>query len=98
MVIKAYILFKVNSGAEKDVCRKVADLNNVSEASIIFGEYDIVAKVAVSDIPQLNELLDKVRSIPSVILTSTMIVAQEYKGKDKRETLNPKAKGNLDLA
>lgn len=85
MVIKAYVLFKVNSGAEKEVCKKIADLNNVLDASIIYGEYDIIARVVVPELTHLNDFLDKVRSIPSVILTSTMIVAQEYKGKEKRE-------------
>lgn len=91
-MIKAYVLFKVNSGTEKDVCKKIADLDNVLDASIIYGEYDIIARVAVPELPKLNELLDSVRNIPSVILTSTMIVAQEYKGKNKREELNAKAK------
>lgn len=88
MVIKAYVLLKVSSGAEKDVCRKIADLDNVIDASIIYGEYDIIAKVGTQEITQLNELLDKIRGIPSVIVTSTMIVAQEYKGKNTREALN----------
>jgi len=92
MLIKAYVLFKVNSGTEKDVCKKIADLDNVLDASIIYGEYDIVARVIVPELPKLNEFLDNVRSIPSVILTSTMIVAQEYKGKSKREELNAKTK------
>ncbi|MCX8170669.1 MAG: Lrp/AsnC ligand binding domain-containing protein [Candidatus Bathyarchaeota archaeon] len=85
MVIKAYVLFKVNSGTEREVCKKIADLNNVLDASIIYGEYDIIARVSVPELTHLNDFLDKVRSIPSVILTSTMIVAQEYKGKEKRE-------------
>lgn len=89
-MIKAYILLKVNSGAEKEVCKKIADLEGVLDASIIYGEYDIITKVAVQEISNLNKLLDEIRSIPSVILTSTMIVAQEYRGKNKRETLNIK--------
>ncbi|MEM1716098.1 MAG: Lrp/AsnC ligand binding domain-containing protein [Candidatus Bathyarchaeia archaeon] len=88
MVIKAYVLLKVSSGAEKDVCKKIADLDSVIDASIIYGEYDIIAKVSAQEITQLNELLDKIRSVPSVILTSTMIVAQEYKGKNIRGALN----------
>lgn len=88
MVIKAYVLLKVSSGAEKDVCKKIADLDSVIDASIIYGEYDIIAKVSAQEITQLNDLLDKIRSVPSVILTSTMIVAQEYKGKNIREALN----------
>lgn len=91
MVIKAYVLFKVNSGTEKDVCKKIADLDNVLDASIIYGEYDIIARVTMPELTQLNEFLDKVRSMPSVILTSTMIVAQEFKGKNKREALNARS-------
>jgi len=91
-LIKAYVLFKVNSGTEKDVCKKIADLDNVLDASIIYGEYDIIARVVVPELPKLNEFLDNVRNIPSVILTSTMIVAQEYKGKNKREELNARIK------
>ena len=91
-MIKAYVLFKVNSGTEKDVCKKIADLDNVLDASIIYGEYDIIARVVVPELPKLNEFLDNVRNIPSVILTSTMIVAQEYKGKNKREELNARIK------
>ncbi len=91
-MIKAYVLFKVNSGTEKDVCKKIADLDNVLDASIIYGEYDIIARAVVPELPKLNEFLDNVRNIPSVILTSTMIVAQEYKGKNKREELNARIK------
>lgn len=88
MVIKAYVLFKVNSGTEKDVCRKIVELDNVLDASIIYGEYDIIARVTAQELSQLNEFLDNVRGNPSVILTSTMIVAQEYKGRNKRENVN----------
>ncbi len=88
MVIKAYVLLKVSSGAEKDICKKIADLDSIIDASIIYGEYDIIAKVSTQEIAQLNDLIDKIRGIPSVILTSTMIVAQEYKGKSTREALN----------
>ncbi len=88
MQIKACILFKVNSGTEKDVCKKIADLDNVLDANIIYGEYDLIARASVEDLEQLNELLDKIRNMSSVILTSTMIVAQEYKGKSKRNASN----------
>ena len=91
-MIKAYVLFKVNSGSEKSVCKRIADLENVLNVSVIYGEYDIIAKVGVQNLDQLNSFLDKVREIPSVILTSTMIVAQEYKGREIRENLTAEAK------
>lgn len=89
MAIKAYVLFKVSSGTEREICRKISDFNEVLEASVIYGEYDLIAKVKVNDLPTLEIFLtEKIRSIPSVILTSTMIVAREYKGKTERNRIN----------
>jgi len=84
MPIRAYILFKVSSGTEREVAKKISEFEEVLDAGIIYGEYDLIAKVSVQEMEHLNEFLEKIRSIPSIILTSTMIVAQEYKGKSKR--------------
>ena len=84
MPIRAYILFKVSSGTEREIAKKIADLDEVLDAGIIYGEYDLIAKISVREMEHLNEFLEKIRNIPSIIFTSTMIVAQEYKGKSKR--------------
>lgn len=85
MPVQAYILVKVNSGAEKEVCRNIINLDEVLEASITYGEYDIVAKVSVPELHSLEDFLsDQARKVPGVILTSTMIIAQEYRGKKAR--------------
>jgi len=89
VAIKAYVLFKVSSGAERELCRKISNLDEVLEASVIYGEYDLIAKVKVGDLPELETFLtEKMRTLPSVILTSTMIVAREYKGKSERNRMN----------
>ena len=85
MTVKAYVVFKVSSGSERDLCRKIAEFDEVIEADIIYGEYDVITKVRADDLQHLEEFLtEKVRSIPSVVLTSTMIVAREYRGKNNR--------------
>ncbi len=87
MVIQAYVLFKVNSGTERETCRKLVDFDDVLVVGIIYGEYDVIAKISVSDMQTLEEFLsEKIRKVPSIILTSTMIVAREYKGRTKRIT------------
>jgi len=87
MSVSAYILLKVNSGMEKEVCKKVAELPEVNVASIIYGEYDIVARVSVVSLHVLEDFLaDKIAKIAGVVLTSTMIVAQEFKGKSERNS------------
>ncbi len=91
MAVKAYILFKVSTGSERELCKKIAEFDEVLDVSIIYGEYDLIAKVRVDELPKLEEFLtEKIRSMPSVILTSTMIVAREYKGKNVRDRMNPR--------
>jgi DNA-binding Lrp family transcriptional regulator len=85
MVVFAYVLFKVNSGTEREVCQKIVTFDEVIEADIIFGEYDVITKISVPDLDALeNFLSQKLRNVPSVILTSTMLVGREYKGKSHR--------------
>jgi DNA-binding Lrp family transcriptional regulator len=79
---------KVNSGAEREVCNRISELDQVLEVSIIYGEFDVVAKVMVDNLELLEAFLsENVRNIPSIMLTSTMIVAREYKGKNTRNSL-----------
>ena len=85
MTIEAYVLFKVNSGTEREACERIADFGEVSVAGIVYGEYDIIARISIPDLQALEAFLaEKIRKVPSVILTSTMIVAREYKGKTQR--------------
>ena len=84
-MVQAYVLFKVSSGTEREVCEKISNFDEVLVVSIIYGEYDLLAKVSVPNMQVLEEFLaEEIRKVPSVILTSTMIVAREYKGKTQR--------------
>ncbi len=90
MTVLAYVLFKVNSGAEREVCKKITDFDEVLLVGIIYGEYDLIAKVSVPDLQALEEFLsEKMRSVQGVFLTSTMIIAREYKGKAHRAQEKP---------
>jgi len=86
MAVLAYVLFKVSSGTEREVCQKLIEFGEVIQADIIFGEYDVVAKIATQDIGTLEDFVSrKVRNVPNVLVTSTMIVSREYKGKRQRQ-------------
>lgn len=85
MTVLAYVLFKVNSGTEREVCQKIVTFDEVLQADIIFGEYDVIEKISAQDLDALEDFLSqKLRNVPSVILTSTMVVGREYKGKNQR--------------
>ena len=85
MAVLAYVLFKVTSGSERDVCQKLIEFDEVLHADIIFGEYDVVAKVEMPELNNLEEFISlKIRNVSNVLVTSTMIVSREYKGKKHR--------------
>jgi len=82
MGVLAYILLIVQSGSEREVCKKASEFEEVVEASVLYGEYDAILKVRVDDLSHLDKFLtDKLREIPSIFRSSTMIVARQYKGK-----------------
>jgi DNA-binding Lrp family transcriptional regulator len=85
MAVLAYVLFKVSSGSEREVCQKLVEFDEVLHADIIFGEYDVVAKISTLELSNLEEFISlKIRNVPNVLVTSTMIVSREYKGKNNR--------------
>jgi len=85
MVVYACVMFKVSSGTEREVCQKIITFDQVMQADIIFGEYDVIAKISAPNLNALEDFLSQqLRNVPSVILTSTMIISREYKGKNQR--------------
>lgn len=84
-MVKAFIFFKVSSGSEREVAKRIADFDEVLMAGIVYGEYDLVAKVSVPSLKALEEFIaEKIRNVANILVTSTMIMAREYKGKNNR--------------
>jgi DNA-binding Lrp family transcriptional regulator len=87
--VLAYVLFKVSSGTEREVAQQLINFAEVLQADIIFGEYDVVVKLSTKGLDSLEDFVsEKIRTVPNVLVTSTMIISREYKGKSNR----PKAK------
>jgi DNA-binding Lrp family transcriptional regulator len=85
MTVLAYVLFKVSSGTEREVAEKMIEFEEVMQADVVFGEYDVIARVTIIDLEKLQDFVsDKIRTVPNVLVTSTMIISKEYKGKTYR--------------
>ncbi len=85
MPVLAYVLFKVASGTEREVAEKLTEFDEVMASDIVFGEYDVVARLAVEDLDKLEDFVSQsIRTVPNVLVTSTMIISKEYKGKNYR--------------
>ncbi len=82
MVLLAYVLITVKSGSERDFLKEISKFNQVVEANLVIGENDIVIKIDVKDISHMDKFLtDKLRVLPDVFLTTTMIITEQFKTK-----------------
>jgi DNA-binding Lrp family transcriptional regulator len=80
MSVKAYIMVNVKTGTEDTVCEKVLKFKEVEEVAAIYGEFDLILKVKAQDMNHLDRIIvDKLRGIPDILLTATMLIAKEYK-------------------
>ena len=80
MTIKAFILVNVSTGTEDEVCKALVKFDEVEEVATIYGEYDAIIKVAAKDMNHLDDFItSKLRSVPNIFMTSTMIIAREHK-------------------
>jgi DNA-binding Lrp family transcriptional regulator len=78
--IEAYIMMNIKSGSEDQVCETLTEYQEVEEVAVIYGEYDAVIKVKTSDMKTLDTfIIEKLRSIPNIFLTATMLIAKQYK-------------------
>ena len=78
----AYILITVKSGSEREFLKQFSEFKEVVEANLVIGENDVVIKIDVKDIAHIDKFLtDKLRVLPDVFLTTTMIITEQFKPK-----------------
>ncbi len=74
--MKAFIQVATN-GNEIQVNEGLKKLSEIKEVYMLFGEWDFLALVELENAEQLaGFVIDKIRSMPGVRLTSTMICAR----------------------
>ncbi len=77
---EAIVLINTDIGTEEEVLQTLANINGVTEAYIVYGVYDIVAKVKADTTEALKEIISsKIRKIPKVRSTLTMIIVEGKK-------------------
>ncbi len=74
--MRAFVLISLAEGNERRLLREVLSYNQVKNAHVLFGEWDIMAEVECSDAEELGSfVMDKLRTRNDVKLTSSLIVA-----------------------
>lgn len=73
----AYVLINCEIGGEADVIAQLKGMSVVDEVSVVYGVYDIVAKITSETMDSLKEIITtKVRHLNKVKSTMTMISAE----------------------
>jgi DNA-binding Lrp family transcriptional regulator len=76
----AFVLINTETGSESEVVEALKKIDAVTEAYMVFGVYDVVAKVKDDTMDKLKEIVTwQVRRLDKVRSTLTMIVIEETK-------------------
>ena len=71
----AFVLINAEIGSEDEVLKALKTVPNVKEAYVVYGVYDIVARVTAETMEKLKDIVTwKVRRLDKVRSTLTMIV------------------------
>jgi len=74
-MLTAYVLIKVAAGAEAKVFEALTQIEGVEEVNVVYGEYDIIAKVNAQSMDDLRKIVIKqIRGIGGIVKTETAIV------------------------
>jgi DNA-binding Lrp family transcriptional regulator len=73
----AFVLINAEIGSEDEVLKELRGMEHIKEAYVVYGVYDIVAKVESETMDKLKEIVTwKVRRLNKVRSTLTMIVVE----------------------
>ena len=74
----ALVLISTIPGQEQQVVAELKEMGEVSEAMVLFGEYDVYCKVVVDDFSRLSDLiLGSIRTLEGVVETTTLTAATD---------------------
>lgn len=77
MLPLAFVLINAEIGSEDEVLQELRKIGNVKESYVVYGVYDVVAKVEAESMDKLKEIVTwKIRRLDRVRSTLTMIVVE----------------------
>jgi DNA-binding Lrp family transcriptional regulator len=73
----AFVLINAEIGAETEVLKGLKDVNEVKEAHMVYGVYNIIARIETETTQELKDIISwKIRRLDKVRSTLTMIVTR----------------------
>lgn len=73
-MVESYTLARVKPSKDLDVYNKIKELKEVKEVITTYGEYDIIIKIKVENLDELDDFVfNKLRTVNGVEATTTLI-------------------------
>lgn len=73
----AIVLINAEIGSEEEVFNEISKVEGIKEAYIVYGVYDIIAKIEAETMDKLKETIaNRIRKLPKVRSTLTMIIVE----------------------
>ncbi|HJH30875.1 MAG TPA: Lrp/AsnC family transcriptional regulator [Methanosarcinaceae archaeon] len=69
-------MVNVLPGQEKVAYNELRNIDSIKDVYHVFGEYDFVVIMDVTDMAILNNIVDRIRGIESVTATQTIVGAE----------------------
>lgn len=73
--VKAYLLAIVKRGTEHEVAERIQKFEDVAEVLIVYGMWDIVARIETESLGKLDKIITDIRKLPEIEQTNTLIGA-----------------------
>ncbi len=75
-MLTCFILINVEAKKENEVYDHLSKIKEVEGIREVFGQYDIIARMEARNLKVMRKLIiDRIRSIPGVITTTTLITS-----------------------
>ena len=79
----AYILVNCTLGSEEKIISELTSLPDVKEVRGTYGVHDVFVKVRSNDTESMNNTItNKIRKVPGITSTVTLVVIEEQGGKE----------------
>lgn len=77
-MVHAYVLLKADVGAASDLVETLRDVEGVTEAHIVAGDWDLIAEVNAPEVYDvLSTVSDKIATLDGVVDTKTYVSMED---------------------
>jgi len=79
-MVEAVVFINIEPGGEEGVVEALNNMPEVKEACLVYGPYDVIAKVSADTLENLEKVVvEKIRKIPKIRNTTTLVISRSIK-------------------